>query len=198
MHASNFAEAKRELTKYYASLPKDKEIDFYCQVPFHAVYKGKRVSLELLPSSNYTPRNKYTKKGKLNLRARRIEWEHIMPAYNFGRHLECWREGGRKACQKDPTFQKMEGDMHNLVPAVGEINGDRSNFRYAQAPKDLKYTEYGNCKVYTDFKARKFYPANYSKGKIGRTYLYMSKTYHINLNPKEKAMMEEWAKKYLD
>ncbi len=24
----------------------------------------------------------------------------------------------------------MEADLHNLVPAVGEINGDRSNYRF--------------------------------------------------------------------
>lgn len=50
----------------------------------------------------------------------------------------------------------MEADKQNLVPAIGEINGDRSNFRYAEAPTNLKYTQYGNCKVYTDFKAKDF------------------------------------------
>ena len=52
------------------------------------------------------------------IRANRIEWEHIMPAENFGKHLPCWQNGGRKACEKDPLFNKMEGDMHNLVPAT--------------------------------------------------------------------------------
>jgi deoxyribonuclease-1 len=41
-----------------------------------------------------------------------------MPAQNFGKHLHCWKEGGRKACQKDQIFQKMEADMMNLVPAT--------------------------------------------------------------------------------
>ena len=41
-----------------------------------------------------------------------------MPAENFGRHLSCWKEGGRKACKNDPIFNEMEADMHNLVPAV--------------------------------------------------------------------------------
>ena len=43
---------------------------------------------------------------------------HVMPAENFGRHLSCWKEGGRKACKKDPIFNEMEADMHNLVPAT--------------------------------------------------------------------------------
>ena len=39
-------------------------------------------------------------------------------AENFGKHLPCWKDGGRKACEKDPVFSKMEADMHNLVPAI--------------------------------------------------------------------------------
>ncbi len=150
----------------------------------------------MIKSDLYTPRNEYTKKGKINQRAKRIEWEHIMPAQNFGKHLPCWKEGGRKACKNDPTFAKMEADKQNLVPAIGEINGDRSNFRYAEAPTNLKYTQYGNCKVYTDFKAKRFYPANYSKGWIARSYLYMSKTYNIRLSDQERKLMEAWDKQY--
>ena len=56
---------------------------------------------------------------------------HVMPAENFGRHLSCWKEGGRKACKKDPIFNEMEADMHNLVPAIGELNADRSNYKFA-------------------------------------------------------------------
>ncbi|XTO84359.1 hypothetical protein J0E88_05230 [Campylobacter coli] len=43
----------------------------------------------MIKSDLYAPRNKYTKKGKINQRAKRIEWEHIMPAQNFGKHLPC-------------------------------------------------------------------------------------------------------------
>ena len=41
-----------------------------------------------------------------------------MPAENFGRQLSCWKEGGRKACKNNITFNEMEADMHNLVPAT--------------------------------------------------------------------------------
>jgi len=58
-------------------------------------------------SCGYVPRNELTKKGKENERANRIEWEHIMPAENFGKHLTCWKDGGRKACSKDKTFYVM-------------------------------------------------------------------------------------------
>ncbi len=64
-------------------------------------------------SCGYKPRNERTKKGKVNQRARRIEWEHLIPAENFGRQFSCWREGnpqcvsskgkaykGRRCCTK--------------------------------------------------------------------------------------------------
>jgi len=28
------------------------------------------------------------------------------------------------------NLERSEADMHNLVPAIGEINGDRSNYPY--------------------------------------------------------------------
>ncbi|EAC1766415.1 endonuclease [Campylobacter coli] len=173
LNAKSFEESKKELVKFYNDLGSSYWYDFYCQAPF-----------------------KVNKKGKINQRIKRIEWEHIMPAQNFGKHLPCWKEGGRKACKNDPLFTKMEADKQNLVPAIGEINGDRSNFRYAEAPTNLKYTQYGNCKVYTDFKAKRFYPANYSKGWIARSYLYMSKTYNIRLSDQERKLMEAWDKQY--
>ncbi|EAH8152196.1 endonuclease [Campylobacter lari] len=194
--SDNFNESKKELVKLYESLGSTYQYDFYCNAPFKANKKGKYTKFEVVKSDLYTPRNEYTKKGKINQRAKRIEWEHIMPAQNFGKHLPCWREGGRKACQNDSLFTKMEADKQNLVPAIGEVNGDRSNFRYAEAPLNLEYTQYGNCKVYTDFKAKRFYPANYSKGWIARSYLYMSKTYNIRLSDQERKLMESWDKQY--
>ena len=118
------------------------------------------------------------------------EWEHIMPAENFGRHLACWRDGGRKACKKDETFKTMESDMHNLVPAIGEINNDRSNFKFnVKLPSK---GQYGNCEFEVDFRARKVYPRAEIRGDIARVYFYMSDKYNIPLSKTERKMMKEW------
>ncbi len=191
----NFTQAKKRLVQIYEEHP-NQQITFYCRAPFTIVRNGKKTRLEIVKSDKYTPRNATTKKGDVNQRAWRVEWEHIMPAENFGRHLACWKEGGRKACKRDPLFAKMESDMLNLVPAVGEVNGDRSNYRYAQAPKNMAFDQYGGCKVRTDFKDRRFYPADYSKGWIARAYLHMSQAYGINLAKAERQLMEAWNKMY--
>ncbi|GMB89896.1 hypothetical protein NHP190002_05750 [Helicobacter ailurogastricus] len=143
----------------------------------------------MINSDKYTARNAKTKKGKVNQRAWRVEWEHVTPAQNFGKHLACWRQGGCKPLSKTLFFAKIEGDMLNLVP-VGEVNGDRSNFGYVQAPKSMQYTQYGNYKVCTDFEEKRFYPADYSKGWIAWAYLHMSQTYGINLAKAERQLME--------
>lgn len=75
----NFSEAKKTLTKFYQDNPQY-QTDFYCNAPF----KWVKNRFEIVPSEFYTPRNAVTKKGKTNERAKRIEWEHIMPAHNFG------------------------------------------------------------------------------------------------------------------
>lgn len=103
-----FSKAKRLLADLY----QDKhQITFYCGCEYK--HQGKKLIPEL-NSCGYQVR-------KQQKRANRIEWEHIVPAWQFGHQLQCWQNGGRKACKKERTFAYMEGDMHNLVPSIGEI-----------------------------------------------------------------------------
>jgi len=188
--AQSFSISKKILLN---EIYKDNKATFYCNNPYEIkTINGKRKAVIIPSEAHYTPRNKYTKKGQLNERARRVEWEHVMPAQNFGKHLPCWRDGGRKACQKDPIFQKMEADMMNLVPAIGEVNGDRSNYRYGADEPQIG--QYGNCEFQVDFKNKRAYVRDDIKGDIARIYLYMSETYNINLSKQERQMMEAWDK----
>lgn len=190
VNANSFAKSKKILLKkvYF-----DNQISFYCSNPYEIKQVGgKEKSLIIKNDKYYTPRNPYYKSGKVNERSERIEWEHIMPAENFGRHLPCWKNGGRKNCSKDSTFKEMESDMHNLVPAVGEVNGDRSNYRFA-ADKP-KVGQYGNCEFQVDFKSKRAYVRDEIKGNIARIYFYMSDKYNVNLSNQERKMMEVWNK----
>lgn len=178
----NFQQAKKNLIKIYKNNPSEKE--FYCACDF--VFNGNKSTINLA-SCNYQPR-------KNQNRAARIEWEHVMPAENFGRHLRCWQDGGRKNCKKDAAFNRMEGDMHNLQPAIGEVNGDRSNYSYSLFTKT--FNQYGLCQSAVDFKTRSFQPREQIRGTIARTYFYMSKQYHINLSKQDQRLMAAWDKMY--
>lgn len=184
-NAESFDQSKKILKNIYT----DHQTTFYCGCNYTYENQGNMIDRK---SCGYVPRNATTKKGNPNERARRIEWEHVMPAENFGKHLPCWREGGRKACQSDPAFQKMEADMMNLVPVIGELNGDRSNYRYGA--NEPKIGQYGQCNFEVDFEANSAYVRPEIRGDIARIYFYMSEKYNINLSKQERQMMEAWDK----
>ncbi|MGL5047517.1 MAG: endonuclease [Shewanella sp.] len=109
-HSSSFSQAKTKSQALYAgsrqgTLP---AVSFYCGCDIQI--KGKSWKPDLA-SCGYQVR-------KQEARANRIEWEHIVPAWEFGHQLQCWQKGGRKNCATNSNeFNKMEADMHNLVPA---------------------------------------------------------------------------------
>ena len=131
--------SKRILKKIYVNNQKT----FYSNCEYS--YKKKNKNMINNKQCGYIPKNKFTKKGKLNKRARRIEWEHIVPAHEFASKFICWEKGdqrcikkngkkyrGRKCCSKvNKRFKFMEADLHNLVPSIGELNANRSNYKFS-------------------------------------------------------------------
>lgn len=154
----------------------------------------KKQGKKLIPepaSCGYIPRNEFTKKGKVNARSKRIEWEHIVPAWEFGHQLQCWQNGGRKNCKKvSVKFRKMEADINNLAPAIGEINGDRSNFRFGMIAGEPR--RYGACDVEIDFKQRVIEPPPEARKRVAEAYLYMQRTYGLKISKKQKKLFDAW------
>ena len=187
MAVEDFATAKRELPKIYKTLNKEgfALTSFYCGCPLSLNNRNK-FSVDL-KACGYEVR----KQAK---RASRIEYEHIMPAWEFGNQLACWRDGGRKNCGKNSNFERMEGDLHNLVPAIGEVNGDRSNFQYSQW--NQKPYQYGQCEMIIDFKNKLANPPMRSRGQIASAYLYMADTYNIRLSNQQRRLYEVWNNQY--
>lgn len=156
----------------------------------------KKQGKKLVPdpaSCGYEPRNEFTKKGKINARAKRIEWEHIVPAWEFGHQLQCWQDGGRKNCKKvSEKFRKMEADINNLAPAIGEINGDRSNFKFGMIAGEPR--KYGACDVEIDFKQRVIEPPPEARKRIAEAYFYMQKAYGLKISKKQEKLFKAWIK----
>jgi len=172
-----FREAKKVAWTLYADNP----VDFYCG----CAYQGNRVDLD---SCGYQPRKNANRAG-------RIEWEHVVPAWVIGHQRQCWQQGGRKNCTRnDPLFSKAEADLHNLVPVVGEVNGDRSNFGFGML--SAKPSQYGACPFVVDFKQRTAMPAESSRGTIARIYLYMSERYQLRLSKQDQRLYEIWNRQY--
>ena len=179
---STFYSAKKALSEDVYSSPLD--TTFYCGCDIKRDRLNK--SIRLVPDGERC--GLHYRKNKA--RAERIEWEHVVPAWAFGHQLQCWQKGGRKACKQDDTFKEMESDMHNLVPAIGELNGDRSNFRYGMIEGEPR--AYGQCDFEVDFKQRVAEPRPEVRGDIARTYLYMSWRYGLKISSSQQKLFDAW------
>jgi deoxyribonuclease-1 len=139
-------------------------------------------------------------------RAVRMEWEHVVPAEAFGQSFAEWREGsekcvkrgkrfkGRKCAETNAQFEKMESDLYNLFPEIGELNGLRSNYSMAQISGEAK--RFGNCAA--KLEDRKFEPADSAKGIVARTYFNFENRYpgHGIVSDKNRKLFEAWNKTY--
>lgn len=152
-------------------------VTFYCGCNYD---ENKKIDLE---SCGYIVRK--------NLhRASRMEWEHIVPASYYGRSLSCWQEGGRNNCTSHSnTFSNFEGDLHNLVPAIGEINGDRSDKIHGETSGESLY---GKCDFVINGKIAQ--PRKEVRGDVARIWLYMSHKYNIFLTREMKEVFYKWSK----
>ena len=167
---------------------------FYCKQPFRKVIKDGKPTLVPLKHRAF---DTHTQSGKENIRAKRIEWEHIVPVENFLKQIpECRKPSGgfldRASCAKvSPKFKKMLADPMNIVPAIGEVNGERKNYK-PTGDKIPKYSKHKRCGIHIDKETKRIHVSDRLKGQIARTYLYMSKQYGMKLSPQERAKYQEW------
>ncbi len=117
-----------------------------------------------------------------------------MPAWVFGHQRQCWQNGGRENCKKDPAFKSMESDLFNLTPTIGEVNGDRSNYGFAVLPNTPDM--YGQCDFKVNFKQRRAEPPPSQRGKIARIYLYMTARYKLKLSEQDQKLYSAWNTMY--
>lgn len=173
----DFSEAKRLAQRIYS----DENQTFYCGCPLR--WQGGK-GIPDLKACGYQVR-------KNGPRAQRIEWEHVVPAHQFGRELSCWQQGGREQCGRDDAeFKRMEADLFNLKPAIGEVNGDRANFAFAELPGVR--TQHGACPIRIDFKRKLAEPRAEIRGDIARIYFYMADKYALELDHAQQQLLLKW------
>lgn len=139
-----------------------------------------------------------------------IEWDHIVPAAQFGRSYKEWREGdpacvergpngpiqrkGRRCAEKvSKEFRMEEADMYNLEPAIGELNAAHSNYPFGTVSNPLH--RWGECDFEVENHVVQVGPEY--RGVIARTYLYMNAAYpntQVIETSEEMAMFRKWDK----
>lgn len=190
---TNFRQAKIELKN---SVYADQTINgalgtTYCGCNWRWVGEsGGRIDLESCGYKIRSPQSKHAV-----TRAKRIEWEHIFAVSDMARTRQCWKNGGRTNCRsKDPIFNAIEADAHNLTPISGELNGDASNYPMgiARAPSNM----YGQCASKVDFKNRILEPRDEAKGLVARASLYISDYYAIPLSAQQQHLFMDWNSRF--
>lgn len=185
--ALNFSQAKKQLKALYKEYPST----FYCGCDIEWVSPKKLVPNP--ESCGYSPRKPVTRKGNPNERAKRIEFEHVVSAWEFGHQLQCWQQGKRKYCKKtSERFNQMEGDLFNLAATIGELNNDRSHYRFGMIEGESRV--YGLCDAEVDFKVRVFEPREAVRGDIARTYFYFEQRYGLKISRKQRQLFNTWDK----
>ena len=138
-------------------------------------------------------------------RAKKVEWEHVVPAENFGRNFKAWREGdgtcinskgktfkGRRCAEKtNQQYRLMQSDMYNLYPAIGAVNASRSNYNFVMLATEK--SSFGSCEM--KIAKRKAEPPKNARGMIARSYLYMHQTYdRYAMSGQQLKLMNAWHK----
>lgn len=186
----SFSKAKKTLER---EVYQDHRVTLYCGAEFDSK------KMVIPPNGFHT--DKYVKRSK------KIEWEHVVPAENFGRTFAEWREGdnrcvsskgksfkGRKCAEKvNKEYRYMQADMFNLYPAIGAVNALRSNYNFTMLPAEK--SDFGSCDM--KIANRKAEPPEGSRGRIARTYLYMDSTYsRYSMSKSQRQLMNAWDRMY--
>lgn len=187
----SFSKAKKTLER---QIYHDHRITLYCGAAFD---EKKNVTLP----EGFTAAKHEKRTGK-------VEWEHVVPAENFGQAFAEWREGdaqcvdnrgkafkGRKCAEKvNKDYRYMQADMYNLYPAIGAVNALRQNYNFQMLPGEKP--DFGSCEM--KIADRKAEPPIRSRGQIARTYKYMADAYapRYRMSRQQTQLMDAWDKMY--
>jgi deoxyribonuclease-1 len=183
----SFSTARKHVYTMHASNP----TTFYCECR----YVQRKIQLE---TCGYRPERK-------SVRAGRVEIEHIVPAAHFGGELRAWSRGDRDCREGDgtvfkgrncarkvsATYRRMETDLYNLRPVVGEINQARRDYLMGEVPGEVR--RFGRCDV--EIVDQTMEPRPRIRGDIARTWFYMEWAYpaHVKLTPWQRTLYTEWS-----
>lgn len=99
---------------------------------------------------------------------------------------------GRRCARKvSKEFARMEEDMHNLYPAIGDVNGYRGDLPFGMVAGEKR--EFGKCDFELGPDAAE--PAPSVRGEMARTWFYMKNRYpeSVVLSEDTMKMLESWS-----
>lgn len=170
--------------RLYVKVPQYEATDVYCGLKFWVDPK-----VADLPESSRT-----------GSPAPWLTLEHAYPAKWMATALGC---GNRETCPKDNNattrdrFNHAEGDMHNLWPAVRNLNSSRQDSPFGEIPgsEKRKIKPMGSDKTFECDYQRKdgiVEPRRIVRGNLARSIFYMCQEYGFPVDPAMFTVLKKW------
>lgn len=180
---ADYDEAReKRFYRLYAKVPQSEATDIYCGLRF-------RVDPKVLD----LPDDKTTGKP-----APWLTLEHAFAAQWMANALKC---GDRKTCGSHGNngirtrFNHAEADMHNLWPAVGNLNSSRQDSPFGEiAGESKRQITVGGKKFECDYERRDgiVEPRKIIRGNLARSIFYMCREYGFPVDPEMLAVLKRW------
>jgi len=133
----------------------------------------------------------YCNKKFSSNRGKGINVEHVFPMSWAKNSLNC---GTRKQCrQTSDMFNLIEADLHNLYPALSDVNAARSSFRFGEVNGEKR--RFGRCDFEVNPRQRAAEPTASVRGEIARAMFYMAYYYQdqgLILYKKQAKLLHKW------
>lgn len=121
-------------------------------------------------------------------KGRSINIEHVFPMSWTLKRFGC---RDRDQCRRiSPEFNRIEADMHNLYPAIGEINQARSSYAFDMI--DGERRNFGRCDFEIDQHRHRAEPRPASRGNIARAMFYMHDKYGLTIFKQQGELLKQW------
>ncbi len=149
----------------------------------------KNMWTQVYPSSGRTIYcNKQFSTRNRKERKKYVNAEHIFPMSWVAKDLNC---GKRRQCQENSAqFRAIESDLHNIYPALINVNKARSNFRFGDVAGEKR--QFGTCDFEVNKRKRIAEPDETVRGEVARAILYMAYQYNLSLHEKTEKLMRQW------
>jgi len=119
---------------------------------------------------------------------RGLNAEHVYPMGWVTRELRC---GDRNRCRRtSPDFNQIESDLHNVYPALPDMNSARGSLPYAEIPGEAR--KFGACDFEKDNRGRRVEPRPPVRGEIARAMFYMQQRYRLPVFQRQGELLLRW------
>lgn len=133
--------------------------------------------------------------GSITINGEKDSAEHLVTASRMMKHFNCGDVSRRTCALSNESFNKCVSNPFNIVAAHRRLNYQRGNKRFVESLGEGALKEY-KFDWYTRKGSKTLSPPDYTRGRIGRTFIYMLTQNCFTPDEGEMEMMHRWDELY--